>query len=162
MGRPLPVRGIAEHLVWGEDGAAWACYEVEPFGYPHRSARDAREVHTRTAAALLGLPAHSLILSVAYAVSAGELETRLRGRTDPGSAPGWSAVAASRPPSRLPASARAALVPRPPTRRPRWRTSVGGSAPCRGIGGRIRLRSPITGTGAATYGGDTGAEPVIG
>ena len=35
MGRPLPVRGITAHLVWGEDGAAWCCYEVEPFGYPH-------------------------------------------------------------------------------------------------------------------------------
>jgi len=87
------VRGVSGHLVWGEDGAAWACFEVEPFGYPHRSARDAREVHARTAAALLGLPAHSLILSVAYAVSAGEMEQRLRGRTDPGTAPGWSAVA---------------------------------------------------------------------
>lgn len=93
MGRPLPVRGITGHLVWGEDGAAWACYEVEPFGYPHRSVRDAQEVHARTTAALLGLPTHSLILSVAHAVSAAKLEERIRGRTSPGSAPGWSAVA---------------------------------------------------------------------
>lgn len=92
MGRPLPLRAITGHLVWGEDGAAWAVYEVEPFGYPHRSARDARDVHARTTAALLGLPDHSLILSVASAVSAGELEKRIRGRTSPGSALGWAAV----------------------------------------------------------------------
>ena len=92
MGRPLPLRGITGHLVWGEDGAAWAVYEVEPFGYPHRSARDAREMHARTVAALLGLPTQSLILSITYAVSAAELEERIRGRTSPGSALGWSAV----------------------------------------------------------------------
>lgn len=92
MGRPLPLRGITGHLVWGEEGAAWAVYEVEPFGYPHRSVRDAREVHARTLAALLGLPDHALILSVACAVSASELEGRIRGRTSPESALGWSAV----------------------------------------------------------------------
>ena len=92
MGRPLPLRGITGHLVLGEDGAAWACYEVEPFPYPHRSVRDAREVQARTAAALLGLPTHSLVLSAAYAVSASELETRISGRTNPGSAAGWAAA----------------------------------------------------------------------
>ena len=44
MGNPLPVRAITGHLVWGADGAVWACFEVEPFPYPHRSVRDAREV----------------------------------------------------------------------------------------------------------------------
>ncbi|MEX2623968.1 MAG: ATP-binding protein [Acidimicrobiia bacterium] len=93
MSRPLRLHGITGHLVWGDDGAVWACYEVEPFAYPHRSERDAREVRSRTAAALLGLPTQSLILSVARTLSSAELEGRIRGRADPGAAPGWSATA---------------------------------------------------------------------
>jgi hypothetical protein len=90
MGNPLPVRGITGHLVWGADGAVWACFEVEPFAYPHRSVRDAREIHARTTAALLGLPTHSLILSIARNLSRDELEQRIRG-DDP--APGWAGTA---------------------------------------------------------------------
>ena len=62
MVSPLPVRGIDGHLVWGTDGAVWACFEVEPFSYPHRSVGDAREVHARTVGALLSLPPQTLIL----------------------------------------------------------------------------------------------------
>jgi hypothetical protein len=54
LGLTMGMRWITGHLVWGEDGAAWACYEVEPIPYPHRSVRDARNVQARTAAALLG------------------------------------------------------------------------------------------------------------
>jgi hypothetical protein len=96
------VRWITGHLVWGEDGAAWACYEVEPIPYPHRSVRDARNVQARTAAALLGLPTHSLVLSVAYAVSASELQTRISGRITPGVRSRLVVgSAANLPPSRL-------------------------------------------------------------
>ncbi|MDF1595732.1 MAG: ATP-binding protein [Acidimicrobiia bacterium] len=79
MGSPLPVHGINDHLVWGTDGTAWVCFEVGPFAYPHRSTRDARDAHARTVAALLGLPAHSLVLSVAVELSADELERRISG-----------------------------------------------------------------------------------
>jgi len=89
MGSPLPVRGITGHLLWGTDGTAWVCFEVEPFAYPHRSTRDARDVHARTVATLLGLPAHSLVLSVAVALSAGELERRIGGTEVPGRPAGW-------------------------------------------------------------------------
>ena len=93
MASPLPVRGISGHLVWGSDGAVWACFEVEPFPYPHRSVRDAREVQARTVAALLALPAQSLILSAARSLSWEELEQRIRGRGDLARAPGWAGVA---------------------------------------------------------------------
>ncbi len=93
MASPLPVRGITGHLVWGADGAVWACFETEPFPYPHRSVRDAREIHARTTAALLGLPAHSLILSIARSLSRDELERRIRGDGVPGRAPGWAGTA---------------------------------------------------------------------
>ena len=93
MASPLPVRGIDGHLVWGADGTVWACFEVEPFPYPHRSVRDAREIHTRTVGALLCLPDQSLILSIARSLSRDELEQRIRGSVDPVRAPGWAAVA---------------------------------------------------------------------
>lgn len=89
MGNPLPVRGITGHLVWAPAGAVWACFEVEPFGYPHRSVRDAREVHARTTATLLALPTHSLILSIARSLSPDELEQRIRGK-EHGRPPGWA------------------------------------------------------------------------
>ena len=91
MGSPLPVRGIDGHLAWGADGGVWAGFEVEPFPYPHRSVRDAREVHARTVAALLVLPAQSLILSVAVRLSRDEVERRIR--SGDGRAPGWAGVA---------------------------------------------------------------------
>jgi hypothetical protein len=90
MGNPLPVRAITGHLVWGTDGAVWACFETEPFAYPHRSVRDARQVHARTTAALLGLPTHSLILSIARRLSHDELEQQIRGED---AAPGWASTA---------------------------------------------------------------------
>lgn len=93
MANPLPIRSIAGNLVWGTDGAVWACFEVEPFAYGHRSVRDARGVHARTAAALLALPAHSLILSVAHGLSREELEDRIRGTRDLIRPPGWVGVA---------------------------------------------------------------------
>ncbi|MCZ7532679.1 MAG: ATP-binding protein [Acidimicrobiia bacterium] len=93
MANPLPVRSIAGHLVWGTDGAVWACFEVEPFAYAHRSVRDARGMHARTAAALLALPAHSLILSVAHGLSREELEGRVRGTRNLVRPPGWVGVA---------------------------------------------------------------------
>ena len=93
MVSPLPVRGIDGHLVWGTDGAVWACFEVEPFPYPHRSVGDAREVHARTVGALLCLPGQSLILSVARSLSRDELEQRIRGGVDPRRAPGWAGMA---------------------------------------------------------------------
>ena len=93
VGSPLPVRAIVGHLVWGSDGSVWACFEVEPFAYPHRSVRDAREVHARTVGALLALPRHSLILSLARTLSTTELERRIRGRVDTEKAPGWAAHA---------------------------------------------------------------------
>ncbi|MEX2652073.1 MAG: ATP-binding protein [Acidimicrobiia bacterium] len=93
MANPLPVLGITGHLLWGADGAVWGCFEVEPFAYPHRSVRDAREVHARTTAALLGLPAHSLILSIAGEVSREELEQRIGGDEHLGRAPGWAGTA---------------------------------------------------------------------
>jgi len=93
MANPLAVRSIAGHLVWGTDGAVWACFEVEPFAYAHRSVRDARGVHARTAAALLALPAHSLILSVAHSLSREELEDRVRGTGDLIRPPGWAGTA---------------------------------------------------------------------
>ena len=92
MGSPLPVRGVTGHLVWGTDGAAWACFEVDPFAYPHRSVRDARDAHARTVAALLVLPTHSLVLSVAAQVSSDELERRIRGSSERQPA-GWVGVA---------------------------------------------------------------------
>jgi hypothetical protein len=90
---PLPVRAVTGHLVWGVDGSAWACFRVEPFGYPHRSAKDACEVHARTMAALLALPRQSLVLSVVHRLSGPEVERRIQGRVDAGTAPGWSAYA---------------------------------------------------------------------
>lgn len=93
MGSPLPVRAIWGHLMWGSDGSVWACFQVEPFPYPHRSVRDAREVHTRTMGALLSLPRHSLILSVARTLSAAELERRIRSKVDSEGVPGWAADA---------------------------------------------------------------------
>ena len=93
MGSPLPVRAIVDHLVWGADGSVWACFEVEPFAYPHRSVRDARDVHARTVGALLALGRHSLILSVARTLSAQELERRIRGTVDTEAMPGWAAHA---------------------------------------------------------------------
>ncbi len=92
MRNPLPVRAITGHLVWGPDGRVWACFEVEPFAYPHRSVRDARAVHARTVAALLGLPTHSLILSVARRLTAHELEQRIAA-ADMERAPGWAGTA---------------------------------------------------------------------
>ena len=83
MASPLPVRGIDGHLIWGADGTVWACFEVEPFPYPHRSVRDAREIHARTVGALLCLPGQSLILSIARSLSRDELEQRIRGSVDP-------------------------------------------------------------------------------
>lgn len=93
MASPLPVRGISGHLVWGSDGSVWACFELEPFPYPHRSVRDAREVHSRTVAALLALPAQSLILSIARSLSREELEERIRGSNGHAGPPGWTGVA---------------------------------------------------------------------
>src|SRR3990172_3063156 len=93
MTNPLPVHSIAGHLVWGTDGAVWACFEVEPFAYAHRSVRDARGVHARTAAALLALPAHSLILSISHGLSRQELEDRIRGTGDLIRPPGWAGTA---------------------------------------------------------------------
>lgn len=92
MGSPLPVRGIVGHLVWGTDGAVWACFEADPFPYPHRSVRDAQAVHARTTAALLALPAHSLILSIAHRLSGKELEDRIGG-DGLDRLPGWAGVA---------------------------------------------------------------------
>lgn len=77
MGRPFGVRGIVGHLVWGGDGSVWACYRVIPFGYPHRSTRDARDIHARTSAALLAFPEESLVLSVVNRISEGELADRI-------------------------------------------------------------------------------------
>jgi hypothetical protein len=93
MGSPLPVRGITGHLVWGTEGAAWACYEVEPFAYPHRSTRDARDAHARTVAALLGFPARSLVLSVAVELSTEELDRRIAGADVDGRPAGWVGMA---------------------------------------------------------------------
>ena len=93
MGNPIPIRGITGHLVWGADGAVWACFETEPFPYPHRSVRDAQQIHARTTAALQGLPTHSLILSIANSLSRDELEQRIGGGEDLGRAPGWAANA---------------------------------------------------------------------
>ena len=132
MGNPLPVRGITGHLVWGADGAVWACFEVEPFAYPHRSVRDAREVHARTTAALLELPTHSLILSIARNLSQEELEQRIRGED---AAPRWAGTA-RRTASRLASESvsRTPLVSRRPTSRHERRAPDGGSAPGGGIG----------------------------
>ena len=93
MRAALPVQAIDGHLVWGPDGSVWACNWVEPFGYPHRSIRDAHEIHARTVAALLALPRHSLILSVTRELAASELEDRIRGEVDPSAAPEWAAQA---------------------------------------------------------------------
>lgn len=93
MGSPLPVRAISGHLTWGLDGSVWASFQVEPFAYPHRSVRDAQEVHARTTGALLALPRHALILSIARTLSPGELERRVRGKVDPEEATGWGAHA---------------------------------------------------------------------
>lgn len=93
MPNALPVRSIAGHLVWGSDGAVWACFEVEAFAYAHRSVRDARGVHARTTSGLLGLPTHSLILSVAHGLSHRELEARIRGADNLGRPPSWAGTA---------------------------------------------------------------------
>jgi hypothetical protein len=93
VGSPLPLRAIVGHLVWGAEGSSWACFEVEPFRYPHRSVRDARDAHARTVGALLALPRQSLILSVARTLAAPELERRIRGKVDAEEAPGWAAHA---------------------------------------------------------------------
>jgi len=93
MGSPLPARAISGHLTWGLDGSVWATFQLEPFAYPHRSVRDAQEVHAHTVGALLALPRHALILSLAHALSPGELERRIRGRVDLHQAPGWAADA---------------------------------------------------------------------
>ncbi|MCH7846313.1 MAG: ATP-binding protein [Acidobacteria bacterium] len=91
--RALPVQAIQGPVVWGRDGSVWACHWVEPFGYPHRSIRDAHDIHARTVAALLTLPRHSLILSVTHHLAARELEARIRGEVDPSAAPEWAAQA---------------------------------------------------------------------
>jgi hypothetical protein len=75
--------------VWGTEGSVWACWWVEPFGYPHRSVADASEVHARTMAALLALPSEWLVASVCRPVPAAELERRMRFGVDPTGAPGW-------------------------------------------------------------------------
>lgn len=93
MGSPLPVRGISGHLVGGFDGSVWACFELEPFPYPHRSVRDARDVHARTVAALLALPSQSLIVSVARGLSREELERRLGASNGHTQRPGWAGAA---------------------------------------------------------------------
>lgn len=93
MAGPLGVRGVAGHLAWAADGSVWACYRVTPFGYPHRAAADAREVHARTTAALLTLPRHSLVLSVARRISEGELAERMTNSGDGRYGRGWAGQA---------------------------------------------------------------------
>ena len=93
VGSGLPVRAITGHLVWAPDGSVWVCFAVEPFAYPHRSVRDAQEVHARTVGALLALPHRSLILSLSRRVSAGEVQRRILGEVDVASAPGWAGYA---------------------------------------------------------------------
>lgn len=89
MAGPLAVRGVAGNLAWAADGSVWGCYRVSPFGYPHRAAANAREVHARTAAALLTLPRRSLVLSVARPISEGELAERVAAGGDGRWGHGW-------------------------------------------------------------------------
>lgn len=93
VANPLPVQAITGPVVWGSDGSAWACLQVEPFGYPHRSVTDAQEVHARTVAALLALPHHSLVLSLVHRLAPADIEQRIRGRVDREAAPGWGGYA---------------------------------------------------------------------
>lgn len=84
---PTPVVGIVGNLVWGVDGGVWACYQVDPFGYPHRSIRDANQIHVRTVGAVLALPGRSLILSTVDGLSPGEVESRIASAAP--EIPGW-------------------------------------------------------------------------
>jgi hypothetical protein len=93
MANPLPLRAITGNLVWGVDGSVWACFRVKAFSYPHRSAKDAADIHARTLAALLAVPQHSVVLSVVHHLSGSEVEDRVRGRTDPEIAPAWEGYA---------------------------------------------------------------------
>ncbi len=91
MGSELPVRALTGHLVWAPDGSVWACFQVEPFGFPHRSTRDATDIHARTQAALLALPAEALVLSIGRRLSPAEITDRIA--TAGGGQPGWVAYA---------------------------------------------------------------------
>lgn len=93
MGSPLAVRAVAGSLVWGADGSVWACWWVDPMGYPHRSVGDAADALARTTGALLALPRHSLIVSMSRPLSRSDLERRLLGAVEPATSPGWTAHA---------------------------------------------------------------------
>ncbi len=84
---PVPVVGVVGNLVWGADGAVWACYRVGPSGYPHRSLRDATQIHIRTVGALLALPERALILSTVDQLTRQEIETRIASAAP--EEPGW-------------------------------------------------------------------------
>ena len=127
---PLAVRGVAGNLAWAADGSVWGCYRVSPFGYPHRAAANAREVHARTTAALLTLPRQSLVLSVARPISEGELAERIAAGGDRRLR---SRLGRAGPPSRGQGVGRsgvgALLVPCHPTPRPRRCSPASGPAP---------------------------------
>lgn len=86
----LPARHLDGQLIWGRDGSVWAVWEVEALCYAYAPAAERRRLHARVRAALLCLPAQSLLLGVCRPLDGAEVAERMLEGVDLGACPAWA------------------------------------------------------------------------
>jgi hypothetical protein len=91
----FPARFIAGNIVWARDSSVWALYRVAPTTYPYLSVREKLQLHSRTRAALLALPAQSMVLSLCRRIDPHAVVAAMVEGVNLARAPAWRDVAAS-------------------------------------------------------------------
>jgi hypothetical protein len=91
----FPARFIAGNIVWARDSSVWALYRVAPTTYPYLSVREKLQLHSRTRAALLALPAQSMVLSLCRRIDPHAVVAAMVEGVDLARAPQWREVASS-------------------------------------------------------------------
>lgn len=91
----FPARFIAGNLIWTRDATVWAVYRVTPVTYPYLSVREKLQLHSRTRAALLALPAQSMVLSLCRRIDPHAVVAAMVEGVDLARAPAWGEVARS-------------------------------------------------------------------
>jgi len=87
-----PARAIVGHVVWSNDGSAWAVWNVKPFPHAHTAAADKLAVHSRLRSLLVNVPGESMLLSISERLDPLDIVERMAEGVDVARQPAWAAV----------------------------------------------------------------------
>jgi hypothetical protein len=84
-----PATAIIGHLVWSRTGKIWAVWRVRESPYRWLPTRRKLAEHSRVRTMLAGLPAESMVLSIAARIDPGEVAEAMISGIDLAGHPGW-------------------------------------------------------------------------